>query len=229
MNFKVKVESHKWSHIIDIEKIEKNSDGNKIVVANVYEIQIGKGYLHQGIINLEVQSDLHMSSTKKDIAVKLEETKILAIHSQDSSIDKISFNLAMQTTGAMDSLLDIYLNNQHSLSEQKFSNPEISFKSTDGYIRAKKDFKEAHFNYGAIEIKQNIPESIKSAMRGDLLGKYIDHESIDPKAVITHVIQKGEILLIDYDVHSVHLFDIFGSPRSYLHLKTKSEVSFTHP
>jgi hypothetical protein len=228
MDFIVEVEGHQWSHIIDIDKIDGNPDSDKIIVANVYEIQVGEGYLHKGIMNLEVKGDQHVSSMKTNIAVKLEGAKILAIHSPDSSIDKISFNLATQTKGAMKSLLDIYLKNQHNPSEKIFPDPEISFKSSYGYTRARKHFKEANFDYGTITIAQNIPESVKASMRGDLLGKYIEHESIDPRAVITHVVQKGPCLLIDYDVHSVRLLNVFGSPRKYLHLEAGSKVAITY-
>lgn len=220
---------HSWTHLITVtgHPVPKESifGDEQIIQAQVREITKRKsGYRAARNMVLTVPKGDPMPAVSAETAIKLDDHAIVQMRWPDITIDKISLNLTMADLDSLQGLFNLYINTRHTSALTEEFRKHMTLRLNDGYVRVKRDFETARFHFGSIIVKQKIPESVQAAMRGGLLSNYVEHDSIDPLAVITHVIdQMGEVH-IEYDVHSVHLSDVFGPLDQYLHLKTGTNI-----
>lgn len=229
MSVTISIPPHPWTHIIKVTKhlgLQKTILGEEQAIqAEVREITRRKsGYRNKGSMTLLLPKGEHLPALGVETAVKLNEDAIAEMRRPEITIDKISLNLAMADADSAEGLFSLYLNAHYTSSLTEEHRANMTLRLTDGYVRVKQKFAVAEFKFGSIVVEQEIPQSIQAAMRGSLLSTYVEHSSIDERAVITHVIEQNGEVHIEYDVHSVGLSEVFGSLDQYLHLKSGTNV-----
>jgi hypothetical protein len=220
---------HSWTHLITVKGHlgeHTNMFGEEqSIQAEVQEITGRKsGYRAAKSMILTMPKDDPLPAIGAETAVKLNDHYIVQMRRPDLAIDKISLNLAMMEADSVQGLFSLYLNARYTTALTEEHRTNMTLRLNDGYVRAKRSFDTARFQFGSIIVEQEIPQSVQAAMRGDLLKTYVEHSSIDDLAVITHVVENAGEIHIDYDVHSVHLSDVFGPLNQYLHLKAGTNI-----
>lgn len=229
MSITINMPPHQWTHLINVtgHPLAKESifGDEQVIQADVQEITKRKsGYRAARNLVLTIPKGDPMPGVGSQTAIKLNDNAVVHMRWPDITIDKISLNLAMADADSLQGLFNLYINARYtSALTEEFRN-KLTLRLNDGYVRVKQDFETARFHFGSIIVAQEIPESIQAAMRGELLSTYVEHNSIDELAVITHVINQTGEIHIEYDVHSVHLSDVFGPLDQYLHMKTGANI-----